>query len=216
MKKKTLFTIFAALATTCIISCKHANKSTSAAVPDKSAMSTIMNRKSVRNYTNDTLPAGMMETLLRAAMAAPTGMDIRPWRFVVLTDKTQYDSIFGDNFNLDMYKRAAAVIVFCADTTVTRPPHDNPDAAPVTAPNQIWRDDMGACVENFLLAAEANGLGACWTACYPFAERMTPIRTALSLPAQVVPYAVVPIGYPTGDNKVKDKWKADNIHYGKW
>lgn len=184
------------------------------AAPD--ALTTIMHRKSVRNYTADTLPAGVMDTLLRAAMAAPTGMDIRPWRFVVLTDKTQYDSIFAGNFNLYMYKLSAAVVIFCADTTVTRPPYDDPQGAPVTRPNDIWRDDMGACVENFLLAAEARGLGACWTACYPYPDRMSPIRKALQLPGEIVPYCIVPVGRPTGENPVKDKWNPDNIHYGKW
>lgn len=207
----TLAVAFTTLATSC--SKKTRDESASAA-PD--AITTIMNRKSVRNYTADTLPAGMTEKLLRAAMAAPSGMDVRPWRFVVLTDKTQYDSIFAGNFNLDMYKRSAAVVIFCADTTVTRPPRENPQGAPVTQPNSIWRDDMGACVENFLLAVEANGLGACWTACYPYADRMNPIRTTLQLPGEIVPYCVVPVGYPTGENQVKDKWNPDNIHYGKW
>ena len=184
--------------------------------PAEAVMANILNRKSVRSYTSDTIPAAVMENLLRAAMAAPSGRDIRPWSFVVLTDTTRYDEIFGDNFNMRMYKQSAAVVVICADTTVVRPPRDNPDAPAVQQPNGTWRDDMGAVTENLLLAVEAYGLGACWTACYPYSDRMAPVKKALGLPATVVPYCVVPIGYPGGGEQPKDKWDPSRIHYDQW
>ena len=122
----------------------------------------------------------------------------------------------GDNFNLSMYKQSAAVVVLCADTTVVRPPRENPDAPAVQQPNNIWRDDMGAVTENLLLAVEGYGLGACWTACYPYADRMAPVKQALGLPETVVPYSVVPIGYPAGGEQPKDKWDPSRIHYERW
>lgn len=184
--------------------------------PAEVVMTNILNRKSVRSYTGDTIPAKVMENLLRAAMAAPSGRNIQPWSFVVLNDTSRYDEIFGENFNMGMYKQSAAVVVVCADTTVVRPPRDNPDAPAVQQPNGIWRDDMGAVTENLLLAVEAYGLGACWTACYPYADRMEPVKKALGLPTTVVPYSVVPIGYPAGDEQPKDKWDASRIHYNNW
>ncbi len=187
-----------------------------AADPAEVVMANILSRKSVRSYTADTIPAAVMENLLRAAMAAPSGRNIQPWSFVVLSDTSRYDEIFGDNHNMAMFKQSAAIVVLCADTTVVRPPRDNPDAPAVQQPNGIWRDDMGAVTENLLLAAEAYGLGACWTACYPYIDRMAPVKQALGLPATVVPYSVVPIGYPAGDEQPKDKWDPARIHYGKW
>ena len=187
-----------------------------AADPAEVEMSNILSRKSVRSYTADTIPAAVMENLLRAAMAAPSGRNIQPWSFVVLSDTSRYDEIFGDNHNMAMFKQSAAIVVLCADTTVVRPPRDNPDAPAVQQPNGIWRDDMGAVTENLLLAAEAYGLGACWTACYPYVDRMAPVKQALGLPATVVPYSVVPIGYPAGDEQPKDKWDPARIHYGRW
>jgi nitroreductase len=184
--------------------------------PAEVVMSNILSRKSVRSYTADTIPAAVMENLLRAAMAAPSGRNIQPWSFVVLSDTSRYDEIFGDNHNMAMFKQSAAIVVMCADTTVVRPPCDNPDAPAVQQPNGIWRDDMGAVTENLLLAVEAYGLGACWTACYPYVDRMAPVKQALGLPATVVPYSVVPIGYPAGDEQPKDKWDPARIHYGRW
>ena len=184
--------------------------------PAEVVMSNILSRKSVRSYTADTIPAAVMENLLRAAMAAPSGRNIQPWSFVVLNDTSRYDEIFGDNHNMAMFKQSAAIVVLCADTTVVRPPRDNPDAPAVQQPSGTWRDDMGAVTENLLLAAEAYGLGACWTACYPYIDRMAPVKQALGLPATVVPYSVVPIGYPAGDEQPKDKWDPARIHYGRW
>ena len=187
-----------------------------AADPAEVVMANILSRKSVRSYTADTIPAAVMENLLRAAMAAPSGRNIQPWSFVVLSDTSHYDEIFGDNHNMTMFKQSAALVVLCADTTEVRPPRDNPDAPAVQQPSGTWRDDMGAVTENLLLAAEAYGLGACWTACYPYIDRMAPVKQALGLPATVVPYSVVPIGYPAGDEQPKDKWDPARIHYGKW
>ena len=208
-----VLTNLAMLAASC---CSNSESNATAVNSADATINTIMQRKSVRSYTNDTIAADVMERMLRAAVAAPSGMDVRPWHIVVMTDKSKYDELFAGNFNMEKFKQAAAVVIFCADTTVTRPPRENPDAPAVTTPNSIWRDDMGACTENFLLAAEAFGLGAVWTACYPFHDRMDPVAAYLQLPDNIVPYSIVPVGYPAGDEQPKDKWDESRIHYEKF
>ena len=183
---------------------------------DNETIQTIMSRRSVRSFTDQAIPAEYMEAMLKAAMAAPSGSNIQPWHFVVVTDKSQYDRVFENNFNLRIFNTAAAVVVFCADTTVTRPPRNNPDGDPVTRPNGTWRDDMGACTENFLLAAESLGLGAVWTAAYPDPVRFLTMKRELGLPDNFLPYCAVAVGYPAGDEQPKDKWKPERIHYEKW
>lgn len=199
-------------------SCCNKDESKTAATDNgaQATINTIMQRKSVRSYKDSTIAPEVMETLLRAAMAAPSGMDVRPWHIVVMTDKSKYDELFAGNFNMEKFKQSSAVVIFCADTTVTRPPRENPDAPAVTMPNGIWRDDMGACTENFLLAAEAYGLGAVWTACYPYHDRMDPVASYLQLPGNIVPYSIVPVGYPAGENQPKDKWDESRVHYEKF
>lgn len=203
----------AALTAAC---CGEKNQPSATGSNTDATIATIMQRKSVRSYTAEPIADSVMETLLRCAVAAPSGMDIRPWHIVVLTDKSQYDTIFAGNFNMEKFKQSSAVFIFCADTTVTRPPRENPDAPAETKPNPIWRDDMGACVENFLIAVEAYGLGAVWTACYPFPNNMEPVRKALNLPGNIIPYAIVPVGTPAGGEQPKDKWDTARIHYGRW
>lgn len=179
-------------------------------------MQNILNRKSVRSYNGEAIPDSVMENLLRAAQAAPSAVDRRPWQMVVMTDKSQYETVFEGNFNMQKFMESGAVIILCADTTFTAPTRDNPDGPAVTQVNQMWRDDLGAVTENLLLAAEAYGLGACWTACYPYPDRMDPIKKALQLPSTVVPYAVVPIGYHDGTTQPKDKWDPARVHYNRW
>ena len=196
--------------------CCDKQEATSQANPADVVMQNILNRKSVRSYNGEAIPDSVMENILRAAMSAPTGMDIRPWHFVVLTDKSQYETIFEGNHNMKKFMESGAIVVVCADTTVTRAPRENPDGPAETRPNPMWRDDIAAATENLLLAVEAYGLGACWTACYPFPETMAPVKKNLGLPAEMVPYAVVPIGYHDGTAQPKDKWAPARIHYGRW
>ncbi len=213
--KRILLLSAAVLSALLVSSCGKKEAAAPSAGVDNETIRTIMSRKSVRSFTDQPIPAEYMETMLKAAMAAPTGSNIQPWHFVVLTDKSQYEKVFENNFNMRIFNSAAAVVVFCADTTVTRPPRNNPDGEPVTRPSGTWRDDLGACTENFLLAAESLGLGAVWTAGYPYSDRYASMKRELGIPDPILPYCAVAVGYPAGDEQPKDKWKPERIHYEK-
>ena len=45
---------------------------------------------------------------------------------------------------------------------------------------------------------------------------MSTVIEALGLPEDVKPLCVIPVGYHAGNDKPKDKWKPENIHYDKW
>ena len=179
-----------------------------------SALDVIMSRKSVRSYTDQAVSDQQVETILRAAMAAPSGMNVQPWRFVVVRDQAVKDVLAG-GFN-KMIAQAPVVFVVCGETTILRKSRGEADAEPVLMENGNWTADCAAATENLLLAVEALGLGAVWTACYPYDDRMNPAREVLGLPDNVTPYCIVPCGYPAGDDQPKDKWKTENIHYDKW
>ena len=169
----------------------------------QAVLDNIHARKSVRSYTEEPVTPEQVETLLRAAMAAPSGKNVQPWRFVVVTrPETKQKLAVGFN---KMIAKAPVVIVICGLTT-------NPSGIA----NNNWTADCAAATENLLLAAESLGLGAVWTACYPYDDRMQPAIEALGLPDDVTPYCIVPVGHPAGDNKPKNKWNPDHIHYEKW
>jgi nitroreductase len=181
---------------------------------EPSALDVIFSRKSVRSYTDQPVSDQQVETMLRAAMSAPTGMNVQPWRFIVVRDQAVKDKLAGPRGG--MIATAPVVFVVCGETTMMRKPFGQPDAEAVEVANGNWTQDCSAAAENLLLAAEALGLGAVWTAGYPYEDRVNPIREALGLPANVTPLCVIPCGYPAGDDQPKDKWKPENIHYDKW
>jgi nitroreductase len=169
----------------------------------QAVLDNIHARKSVRSYTDEPVTPEQVETLLRAAMAAPSGKNVQPWRFVVVTQpETKQKLAVGFN---KMIATAPVAIVICGLT-----------ANPSGIANNNWTADCAAATENLLLAAESLGLGAVWTACYPYDDRMQPAIEALGLPDDVTPYCIVPVGHPAGDNKPKNKWNPGHIHYEKW
>lgn len=182
----------------------------------KSALEVIKARTSIRSFTGEALTDEQINTLLDAAMAAPTAMDARPWRFVVVRSAEAKEAVFGNDRRKEMYQNAGAVIFVCGETTLMRRPHGQPDAEPVEMPNMFWYEDCSAATENLLLAATALDLGAVWISCYPNEGRVKQMQEALSLPDNVVPLAIVPVGHPAENPEPKAKWNPDNIHWDKW
>ena len=181
-----------------------------------SALDVIMSRASIRNFTGEAVPQEQLETILKAGMAAPSAMNVQPWRFIVVTDKDKIAEVFGAGPRSSMFTTAGAVIVVCGETTFLRKPFGQPDGPETEQPNIFWYEDCSAAAENILLAAHALGLGAVWTAGYPAQERIAPIAATLGIPANVVPLCIIPVGVPAENPAPKDKWKPENIHWEKW
>lgn len=167
----------------------------------------IFARKSVRSYLDRPVSREQLDTLVRAAMAAPSGRDMRPWRFVVVDDARAMQALAARLPYAKMLGEAKAAIVVCGSLGVT---DDRGN------PSRNWPLDCAAATENLLLAAEAMGLGAVWTGVYPYEERVAAVQSALALPDSIVPLNVIPIGYPKGDPQPKDKYRAENVHYNRW
>ncbi|RPI05751.1 MAG: nitroreductase family protein [Ignavibacteriae bacterium] len=165
----------------------------------------IHHRKSVRNYTGEPVTQNDVEMLLRAAMAAPSAVNCQPWEFIVVTDRKTLDALGDALPYTKMIFKAGAAIIVCA--------------VPATAHKQLAEYaviDSTLASQNILLAAEAIGLGAIWTAAYPYPDRMHSVRTILNIPLEVIPLNVIPIGRPTGEDKPKDKFNPKKIHLENW
>lgn len=170
-------------------------------------MQNILQRKSVRSYTAERVDRSQLDTLVRAAMAAPTGRDMRPWKFIIVDDHVTMQLLANQLPYAKMLAEAPAAIVVCGDLSVV-----DKEGKPSTN----WPFDCSAATENLLLQAEAMGLGAVWTAAYPYEERMAAVKSAFHLPDHIVPLNVIPIGHPKGEPQPKDKYNKDNIHYNGW
>lgn len=175
--------------------------------PDNPAIENILTRTSIRQYQPDrSIGRDTVDLLLRAAMSAPTAVNKQPWAFVVIDSRESLDSLADVLPYAKMLRQAPLAVVTCGDLS----------KALEGEAREFWIQDVSAATENLLLAAHALGLGAVWTGVYPSAERTQAVQERLGMPANIIPLAVVPIGYPAHEGEPKDKYKTDNIHFGRW
>ena len=169
----------------------------------QAAINNIMTRTSIRQYTNEPVSKADIETMLRAGMAAPTAVNKQPWHFVAVTNKEKLAELAGRR---GMLKQAGVAIVVCG----------NLDKAMQGKAQEFWIQDCSAATENILLAANALGLGAVWTGCYPMEDRGAEVSKVLKLPETIVPLCVIAIGHPAEQPTPKDKWKPENVSYNEF
>lgn len=179
--------------------CKTDGTDTAEAVLDN-----IAQRKSVRNFEEGRqVSKSDLETLVKAGMCAPTARNSQPWEFYVVADAESKKALEAGLPYAKMLGQASAAIIVCGNTEYMLEGEGR----------GYWIQDCSAATQNILLAAEAMGLGAVWTGVYPVQERVDIVREALSLPSTQIPLCVIPVGYPSGVDQPKDKFKADRIHW---
>lgn len=202
---KFLFSIAAAL----LMLSAYAENKEDATVNDtqngQAAIENIMTRTSIRQYTDQPIEQEKIDIMLKAAMAAPTAVNLQPWHFIVIDDKETIAQLAGPRPT-----NAPLLIAVCGDTDKTTMPGGRgklPD---------FWVQDVSAATENLLLAAHALGLGAVWTGVYPVPERTAEVARVLNCPKNIIPLAVVRIGYPNESPAPKNKFREENISYNKF
>jgi len=206
--KKSIFAIAAALMmmSACTTQGNESESKDTATVTDgQAAIENIMTRTSIRQYKEQPVEQEKIDIMLKAAMAAPTAVNLQPWHFIVINDKKIIDQLAGPQPT-----NAPLLIAVCGDTDKTTMP-DGKGKLP-----DFWVQDVSAATENLLLAAHALGLGAVWTGVYPVMERTAEVANVLNCPQNIIPLAVVRIGYPDESPEPKDKFKEENISYNKF
>ena len=171
----------------------------------KDIFSVIHERKSVRNFTGDTVSKSDLDKIIRAGMAAPTAVNMQPWSFVVITERKFLDELATGLPYAKMLTRAGAAIVVCTESEKAH--NKSQDMAVI---------DASLAGENILLAIEALGLGGVWTAVFPYEDRMKHVHAVLKIPQKVIPLNVIAIGVPSGKDKPKDKYRKEKIHWEQW
>lgn len=179
----------------------------------------LQTRRSIRRYTPDALPPELLERLLSAAIWAPSAHNRQPWCFATVTSpatkvrlaKSMAERLRADRLadgdwaeavEVDAKKSQArimdapAVIVVCL--TLADMDH-YPDARRSQAELLMAVQSVAMAVQNLLLVAHAEGLGACWMCAPLFCADA--VRLALDLPADWQAQALVTLGYPASGGK---------------
>jgi nitroreductase len=163
------------------------------------ALDALLTRRSVREYAEKAVSEELVDRLLHAAMAAPSAGNQQPCHFIVVRDSKLREATAAAEPHGGMIARAPVAVVVCADLHLVR--HEG-----------FWIQDCAAATENLLLAAHALGLGAVWVGTYPREERVAGLRAVFGLPEHVVPFAVVPVGYPVEQLAPANRFDPGRVH----
>ena len=175
-------------------------------INENPAYSNIMSRTSIRNYTIQKVDEGLQEALLQAGMAAPSGVNKQPWEFILIDSPEVLSQLAKALPYAKMTAYAPMAIAVCGNSDRFL---EDEDAT-------LWVQDVAAASENILLAAHALGLGAVWTCLYPHADRMVAASRILGLPEKIVPFSLIPVGYPEREHDAIDKWHPERVHLNRY
>ncbi len=169
------------------------------------ALQAIFGRRSVRRFQAREIEPRKIETMLQAAMAAPSAMNEQPWEFVLIDRKDSFERIMQVHPYAGMLATAPLAILVCGNRQREK------------VPGNYWVLDCSCATQNLLLAAHALGLGAVWTGIFPEKDRMRALSEICDLPAEVLPLALVVVGYPDGPRPLPaDRFQRERIHLNRW
>ena len=166
-------------------------------------MAPILSRTSIRDFTDLPVSDVTVDALLRAAMAAPSAADERPWHFVVIRDQHIRERILEINRFAHIVPQAPVAILVCGDERLQK--HRG-----------FWVQDCAAATENILVEAEKLGLGATWLGVYPIEGMVQGLRRLLNIPEHAIPFALVAVGHPGERHEPADRYDDSRVHEESW
>lgn len=168
----------------------------------------IINRRSIRKFTEEALTPEQVELILKAALMSPTSKSSNAWQFLLVEDKEILEKLSHCK------KVASKPIAGCALAIVVM-------ADPFTS--DVWIEDSSIVSIMMQLQAEDLGLGSCWI---QIRERSTAadtpsdeyIRELLDIPLQMQILSIIVIGNKAQERPPFDQEKLqwEKIHVGKF
>ena len=161
----------------------------------------IKTRRTIRLFKQEPLSDKFLIELVEAGRFAPSGANLQPLEYIIVSDAEQVASVFG--------QLAWAGYIKPKRT----PPADlRPVAYIIVLVNtEISSDgsvDAAAAIENILLAAWAEGVGSAWIG----SVKRQNLRKVLELPENYTIDSVIALGYPA-EQPVMEDCKDESIKY---
>ena len=163
----------------------------------------IKSRYSVRAYKNDPVEEEKLQTILEAAVLAPTAANRQPFQIIVVRTEGRSEEL-KQIYNKDWFSQAP--LLLCG----------------VGVPRRGWvREDMrryldvdvAIVMDHLILAAADQGLGTCWIAAF----NAKAAREILALPDDVEPLIFTPLGYPADSPSEKQRKPLEElVRYERW
>ena len=163
----------------------------------------IKTRRSIRRYMDKKIPIEDLLELAGAAMMAPSAHNQQPWQFIIIDDQSILKQIAEFSTYAKMCAHAPAGILVCA----------NISQLPAL---EFWQQDCAAATQNLLLAAHEKGIGSVWTGIYPQEKRIKNYQELFGLPKDVMPFALVALGYPAEKIREENRFDPQKVHHNGW
>lgn len=188
----------------------------------------VLMRRSVRDFTDEPVPADVMRAAFADALTAPAPHHSRPVRFVWLRDRTRrvalldamarkwrHDLTDDGKTESSISKRVARGQLLYRAPEVVIPVltgdgrHDYPDDRRTAAEHTMFTVAAGAAVQGLLVALAVRDVGSCWVGSTIFAPDV--VRAELGLPDDWEPLGAVAIGFPTGRLEPRTPTNTDDL-----
>jgi len=167
------------------------------------AIEAILTRRSIRKYTGDPVPEELLRSVIEASMYAPSAGNEQPWHFVVIDDRALLDRIPSFHPHSLMLREANVAVLVCGDLDLEK--HAG-----------YWVQDCAAATLNLLLAAHAKGLAGVWVGVHPREDRVEGFRKLLNIPERVIPFSLIPLGYPAEQKQMPQRFNRERMHRNGW
>ena len=191
-----------------------------------SVIETIKNRRSIRRFREDIVSDDLLEKIVDAARWAPSGDNQQPWLFIIVKDVTLKERmqsflcdralkyIESDDGRKELEKNGQKAHRRWIEAIKSKRYQEHLRKAPVlvatfgNVKSPYYVHDCCAATENLILAAEALGLGSCWTDHGIGDESLElQMRNLLKVPSNYRMVSLVAIGVP--DEKSEPKPRKD-------
>ena len=149
----------------------------------------IKSRHSVRKFKPDPVDANAIKDAIECARHAPTAMNLQPWLFGVVRDKSTLQKIAQLTDHGKFIADAPLCIAVFGEKKAT-----------------YYLEDCSAATENLIIALQAHGVSSCWVAGDKkgYAEQ---VRALLNVPDDYTLVSLVPAGMPADISVVTKKDK---------
>ncbi|OPY53064.1 MAG: nitroreductase A [Methanosaeta sp. PtaU1.Bin060] len=171
----------------------------------------IKGRRSIRRYADKAVPKEIAEKLMEAGVAAPSGMNAQPWRFVVIEKREAINKLSRRTKELllgmgqwpenlkDAFKSEKDTIFYGAPLLILI----------CTPKKEGWRDvnllDSALAAENMFLTAYQEGLGSCFIGFGNFLNQDPKLLADVGVPEDHELIAPLIFGYPAESPAAKPR-----------
>ncbi len=161
----------------------------------------LKSRRSIRVYQDKPVPQELLLQVLEAGRWAPTGANLQPWHFIVVTDPEARKQI-GDVARFFFIKsshveKAPVVIAIGFDTRK----------------GKYGRYDVTLAGGNMLTMAASLGLGTCWIGAFDEPK----VKEILEIPESIEVIGLITLGYPDEKAEVPPRVELEKIvHWDSW